>query len=53
MNTGLAIAPVQYSFMILFLIWRARPTVCVTCGGAGTAKPSNQKKAKARKMLGM
>ena len=24
-----------------------RPTDCVTCAGAGTAKPSNQKKAQA------
>jgi len=26
---------------------RGVPTVCVTCAGAGTAKPSSQKKAKA------
>ena len=30
-----------------------RLTVCVTCAGAGTAKPSSQKKAKAWKLLGM
>ena len=30
---------------------RQRPTVCVTCAGAGTAKPSNWKKAEERKRL--
>ena len=32
---------------------RQRPTDCVTCAGAGTAKPSDWKNAKAWKMLGM
>jgi len=30
-----------------FALWRCQPTVCVTCAGAGTAKPSNQKNDKA------
>jgi len=49
----------SYTVLLEFLIalgilpgcvWSV-PTVCVTCAGAGTAKPSNQKNDKGRKLL--
>ncbi len=33
------------------MLSESRPTVCVTCAGAGTAKPSNRVNAEARKLL--
>jgi hypothetical protein len=35
-------------FLIMTRYGHGGLTVCVTCAGAGTAKPSNQKNAKAR-----
>ena len=37
----------MFNFPVPFVLVTYRLTVCVTCAGAGTAKPSSQKKAEA------
>jgi hypothetical protein len=38
---------VSFIFSKFIVELTQRPTVCVTCAGAGTAKPSSQKNGKA------